>query len=106
MLKFKRSLDVRTFGDKVLRRKADAVPAVTAEIRALAESMNRAMQKFDGWSREKLVDYIKDRRAQFCTGTMDPRNDAQWQEYLDGLKTLRYDEWVEIAQAAYDRMQK
>ena len=48
MLKFRKHLDVRTFGDKVLRRKADAVPAVTAEIRALAETMNRAMQKFDG----------------------------------------------------------
>ena len=48
MLKFRKHLDVRTVGDKVLRRKAEAVPAVTAEIRALAETMNRAMQKFDG----------------------------------------------------------
>ena len=48
MLKFRKHLDVRTIGDKVLRRKAEAVPAITAEIRALAESMNRAMQKFDG----------------------------------------------------------
>ena len=55
---------------------------------------------------KELVDFIKDRRAQFCTGTMDPRDDAQWQTYLDGLKGLNYDEWVEIAQTAYDRMPK
>lgn len=48
MLKFKKRLDVRTFGDRVLRRKADVVPAVTAEIRNLAEAMNRAMQECDG----------------------------------------------------------
>jgi putative aldouronate transport system substrate-binding protein len=54
---------------------------------------------------KELTDFIKDRRAQFCTGTMDPRDDAQWQTYLDGLKGLNYDEWVSIAQAAYDRME-
>ena len=48
MLKFRKNIDVRTFGDQALRRKTDAVPAVTAEIRALAEAMNRAMQKYDG----------------------------------------------------------
>ena len=55
---------------------------------------------------KELTDYVADRRAQFCTGTLDPRDDAQWQTYLDGLKDLHYDEWVEIAQTAYDRMQK
>ena len=48
MLRFRKHIDVRTFGDGVLRRRAEAVPAVTAEIRSLAEAMNRAMQKFDG----------------------------------------------------------
>ena len=55
---------------------------------------------------KELTDYVADRRAQFCTGTLDPRDDAQWQTYLDGLKGLRYDEWVEIAQTAYDRLPK
>ena len=55
---------------------------------------------------KELTDFISDRRAQFCTGVLDPRDDAQWQAYLDNLKALRYDEWVEIAQTAYDRMQK
>ena len=48
MLKFKKRPDVHTFGDQVLRRKAAIVPAVTPEIRALAEAMNRAMQECDG----------------------------------------------------------
>ena len=51
----------------------------------------------------ELLSYIKDRRGQFCTGIQDPRNDAQWQEYLDGLSSLHYDEWLAIGQAAYDR---
>ncbi len=53
--------------------------------------------------RKEIVDFVKDRRAQFCTGVLDPNDDAQWQEYLDGLKSLHYDEWVEITQTAYDR---
>ena len=51
-----------------------------------------------------LTSYVADRRAQFCTGVLDPRNDAQWKEYLDGLESLNYSEWLELAQAAYDRM--
>ena len=39
---------VRTLGDSVLRAKAAVVPAVTPEIRALAERMIRAMRVFDG----------------------------------------------------------
>ena len=54
----------------------------------------------------ELLSYIKDRRAQFCTGVLDPRNDQQWKEYLDGLTALHYDEWLILAQAAYDRLQK
>jgi putative aldouronate transport system substrate-binding protein len=53
---------------------------------------------------KELIDYTKDRRAQFCTGVLDPRNDAQWQEYLDGLQALHYDEWLSLAQTAYDRL--
>ena len=51
-----------------------------------------------------LQEYIKDRRAQFCTGLMDPRSDADWQAYLEGRKSLRYDEWVALAQTADDRL--
>ena len=39
---------VRTLGDSVLRAKAAVIPAVTPEIRALAERMIRATRVFDG----------------------------------------------------------
>ncbi len=55
---------------------------------------------------EELLAFIKDRRAQFCTGVLDPTSDADWQEYLDGLQSLHYDEWLSMAQAAYDRLPK
>ncbi len=48
--------------------------------------------------------FVKDRRAQFCTGVLDPRNDADWQTYLDGLKSLRVDEYIALAQTANDKM--
>ena len=54
---------------------------------------------------KELTDFIKDRRAQFCTGVLDPRSDADWQEYLKNLESLGYSEWVSLAQAAYDRLQ-
>lgn len=39
---------VRTLGDSVLRAKAAMIPAVTPEIRELAERMIQAMRAFDG----------------------------------------------------------
>ena len=51
----------------------------------------------------ELTDFIKDRRAQFCTGVLDPRDDAAWAEYLKGLESLHVDEWIAMAQASYDR---
>ena len=45
-LKFKHP--VRTFGAPVLRAKAQAIPAITDEVRSLAEDMTRAMHAYDG----------------------------------------------------------
>ncbi len=39
---------VHTLGDEVLRKKAAPIPAVTPEIRALADRMIRTMRVFDG----------------------------------------------------------
>ena len=51
-----------------------------------------------------LTAYINDRRAEFCTGVLDPANDADWQSYLDGLDALHYDRWIELAQIGYNRI--
>ena len=53
---------------------------------------------------KELTSYIRNRRASFCTGEMDPNNDADWQSYLDGLDTNRYDRWIELAQIGYNRI--
>ena len=52
---------------------------------------------------KEFTSFVKDRRAQFCTGVLDPRNDAQWQEYLDGLQALHMDEYLALGQEAYDK---
>ena len=48
MLKFKNRLPVMTLGAAVLRKKAQAIPAITDEVRELAAEMTRAMHKYDG----------------------------------------------------------
>ncbi len=53
---------------------------------------------------KELLSYIRNRRAAFSTGEMDPNNDADWQDYLDGLEVNRYTRWIELAQIGYDRV--
>ena len=48
MLKPRFKHPVRTFGDPVLRERAQAIPAITSEIRELAADMTRAMRFYDG----------------------------------------------------------
>ena len=52
-----------------------------------------------------ITDYMKQARSEFVTGLRDPADDAQWQEYVDNMKVLGYDKWVEIAQTSWDRTQ-
>ncbi len=47
--------------------------------------------------------FISKTRAEFCTGEKDPNDDAAWDAYLAELKTLGIDEYMKIAQGAYDR---
>ena len=51
-----------------------------------------------------LKDYVKQARALFATGAMDPNNDADWQSYLDALEGQGLTAYTEAAQAAYTRM--
>ena len=48
MLKPRFKHPVRTFGAPVLRERAQAIPAITAEVRELASDMTRAMRFYDG----------------------------------------------------------
>lgn len=47
-----------------------------------------------------LIDYVEQSAAKFITGAMDI--DKDWDSYMDGLKKLKYDRYVEILQSAYD----
>lgn len=51
-----------------------------------------------------IQDYVKEARAMFITGVMDPNDDAQWQSYLDALESQGLSNWLDAAQAAYTRM--
>ena len=53
---------------------------------------------------KELTSYFRNRRAEFCTGALDPNSDTDWKNYLDGLDTLKYDRWIELAQIGYDRI--
>ena len=52
----------------------------------------------------ELRTFMYHKRSEFCTGLLDPNNDADWDEYLKGLDALRYDRWIELAQMGYDRI--
>lgn len=51
-----------------------------------------------------LKDYVKQARALFATGAMDPNSDADWQSYLDALEGQGLSAYTEAAQSAYTRM--
>jgi hypothetical protein len=42
--------------------------------------------------------------AEFVTGVRNPNDDGQWQQYLDELKAIGYEEYISIHQARYDIM--
>ena len=43
-------------------------------------------------------------RAEFAAGIRDPYDDAEWEKYLNELRSLKYEEYVlPIAQASYER---
>ncbi|MBR2896529.1 MAG: extracellular solute-binding protein [Oscillospiraceae bacterium] len=53
---------------------------------------------------KELTAYIRNSRAEFCTGILNPNSDSDWQTYLDGLDALQYDRWIELAQIGYNRI--
>ena len=53
-----------------------------------------------------ITSYIKESRAQFISGEMDPNDDAKWAAYLKTLEDMGVKTWLDAAQKAYDRTQK
>ena len=54
--------------------------------------------------RTACVSYYRQCRTDFCTGQLNPNSDADWQTYLDTLEDMGIEDWLTMAQLAYDRM--
>lgn len=52
---------------------------------------------------QEVSDFIEQNRLAFIMGTQDIHNDDEWQAYVDAFDTYGLPEYIEIAQAAYDR---
>jgi len=51
-----------------------------------------------------LNSFTASARANFCTGVADPSNDDDWNQYIEDLYGMGYQEsWIDVAQACYDR---
>ena len=48
--------------------------------------------------------YVKESRAKFATGVLDPYNDDQWNDYLKNLEDMGLQVWLDNSQSAWDRM--
>ena len=50
-----------------------------------------------------VMDYVKEYRAKFASGELDPHDDAQWNKYVQNLHDMGTDVWLEQSQIAYER---
>ena len=53
--------------------------------------------------RTACSDYYRKSRTDFSTGDMDPNSDSDWKKYVDTLWDLGLQDWLDVAQVAYDR---
>ena len=54
-------------------------------------------------ARTACRDYYIKARTDFATGVLDPNSDSAWKKYVDELWRLGLQDWIDIAQVAYDR---
>ena len=48
-------------------------------------------------------DYFRKSRTDFTLGNLDPYSDADWNEYVSTVWDLGLQDWLDVAQVAYDR---
>ena len=51
----------------------------------------------------QFMDYVKEARAQFVTGVLDPNDDSAWETYKAALENLGMSKLIQCAQNSYDR---
>ena len=59
----------------------------------------------NGDSLPQLKSYVKEARAKFCAGELDPNNDADWNAYVDRLERLGLSTIIRNTQSAVNRME-
>ena len=52
----------------------------------------------------EVLIYVKESRAKFATGVLDPNSDADWNTYLTNLQDMKLQTWLDCAQSAWDRI--
>lgn len=65
-----------------------------------SEEQSKEMAKIE----ETLLDYVDEMTAKFITGDVDLKKD--WDKYIENLKSIGIDKYVEINQTAYDEKYK
>ena len=65
---------------------------------------NKAQADATTVERANVENLIKEKRSHFCLGTSgaDPRDPAQWKEYLDKLNTMGLQKYIDQTQEIYD----
>lgn len=51
-----------------------------------------------------IINYLKTMKASFIMGEKDPYDDAVWEEYVNQVYAMGYEQLMDVQQAAYDRM--
>ena len=79
-----------------------------AEQSAPAEVVNKLVYTPDeveaiGNTKTDILIYMKECRAKFANGLMDPRDDATWNEYLRVLDDMGLQNYIAQTQSAWDR---
>ncbi len=57
-----------------------------------------------GNAKTDILTYAKEMRAKFITGELDVTDDAVWQNYVDTIHSLGWDNAIAVTQTAWDRM--
>ena len=57
-----------------------------------------------GDAKTDILTYAKEMRAKFISGELDVNDDAVWQNYVDNIHKLGWDNAVSASQSAWDRM--
>lgn len=70
-------------------------PNLTKEVRG---SFWIPLDSVDSYSDNStaITDYFEQQQAQFISGELDVDDDAQWQSYVDGIKALGLEKWLEV----------